>query len=90
MALRYWITLNAADAVLTAIGLALGATEANPVLNAFALRLGHPGMLFIKTLFAIAVGGVLWERSKVRMLTGMNYLMVAVVIYNMIVITYTL
>ena len=90
MALRYWIALNAADAVLTAMGLALGATEANPVLNAFALRLGHPGMLFIKALFAIAVGGVLWERSKVRILTGMNYLMAAVVIYNMIVITYTL
>ncbi len=90
MVLRYWIALNAADAVLTALGLALGATEANPVLNAFALRVGHPGMLFIKALFAIAIGGVLWERSKVRMLTGMNYLMTAVVIYNMIVISYTL
>lgn len=90
MALRYWIGLNAIDALLTGLAIALGAVEGNPILNLFALRLGHPGMLFIKTLFAISVGGILWERGTMRILTSMNCLMVGVVFYNMIVITYTL
>ncbi len=90
MVLRYWIALNTIDALLTGLAIWLGAVEANPILNLFAMRLGNPGMLFVKTLFAIAVGGILWERRKMRVLSGLSYLMVGVVIYNMIVITYTL
>ncbi len=90
MVLRYWIALNAIDALLTGLAILLGAVEANPILNLFAFRLGHPGMLFVKVLFAIAMGGILWERRKVRILTGMNFLMVGVVTYNMLVITYIL
>ena len=90
IALRYWISLNAADAILTGLGLWLGAVEANPVLSLFADRLGHPGMLFMKTLFAIAVGGILWERSQFRILYGLNYVMALVVVYNLLVIAYLL
>jgi len=90
MALRYWIGLNAIDALLTGLALALGAVEANPLLNLVAGSLGHPGMLFVKTLFAIALGGILWERRRVRVLAGLNSLMAGVVIYNMLVITYIL
>ncbi|MBI4338856.1 MAG: hypothetical protein HY680_02760 [Chloroflexi bacterium] len=90
MALRYWIGLNAADALLTAVALSMGAMEGNPVLTLFALRLGIPGMLFVKALFAIALGGVIWQRGKVRMLMIMNYVMLAVILYNMLTITYFL
>ncbi|MEE9248454.1 MAG: DUF5658 family protein [Dehalococcoidia bacterium] len=90
MELRYWIGLNAIDAVLTGLALALGGVEANPILNLFASHMGHPGMLFLKTLFAIALGGIIWQRGTLRTLAGLNYLMVGIVIYNMVVITYTL
>ena len=39
---------------------------------------------------AIALGGIIWQRGTLRTLTGLNYLMVGIVIYNMVVITYTL
>ncbi len=68
----------------------MGGVEANPLLNLIASRLGDPGMLFVKTLFAIALGGILWNRGNMRTLTKLNYLMVAVVMYNMLIITYTL
>lgn len=90
MALRYWIGLNIADAALTGLALALGTAEANPVLRLFAAQLGYLGMLFVKGLFAISVGGVLWQRGKVKMLTVLNVGMLGIVIYNMVVITYTL
>lgn len=90
MGLRYWIWLNTADALLTGLALALGTSEANPLLNLFAAQLGNPGMLFVKLLFAIALGGILWQRRTMRVLNVMNFLMMMVVIYNMLVITYTL
>lgn len=90
MALRYWIGLNAADALVTAVAISLGAAEANPLLRLFALRLGMSGMLFVKALFAIALGGVIWQRGKVRMLTVMNYAMLVVLLFNMLMITYAL
>ena len=90
MVLRYWIGLNVIDALLTGLSIALGGVEANPILNMFALRLGSNGMLFVKTMFAIALGGILWERRKIQTLATMNSVMVAIVLYNMIVITYFL
>ncbi len=90
MAFRYWIGLNIIDALLTGFALALGAVEANPLLNLFATHVGHHGMLFIKTLLAISLGGILWERGSIRILTGANSLMLCVVIYNMLVITFIL
>ena len=90
MSLRYWVALNVIDALLTSLAFNLGAAEANPMLNLFTLHLGNAGMLFVKVLFAVSVGGVLWERRKFRSLNFMNLVMVGVVIYNMLIITYTL
>ena len=90
MVFRYWLGLNAIDAVLTGLAIALGGAEANPLLNLFAMHMGNQGMLFVKTLFAISLGGVLWNRHKIGLLSKLNYLMMGIVIYNMLVITYTL
>ena len=55
MALRYWIGLNAVDA-----------------------------------LMAMSVGGVLWGRGMFSALNKLNFAMAGVVIYNMLIITYSL
>ena len=64
--------------------------EANALLNLFATSIGTTGMLFVKTLMAISVGGVLWERRMFSAPSKLNFAMVAVVVYNMLVITYKL
>ena len=53
------------------------------------MRIGIAGMLFVKTLMA-SIGGVLWERRMFSALGKLNVAMLAVVIYNMLVITYSL
>ncbi len=90
MVLRYWIGLNTIDAVLTGLAISLGALEANVILNLFAASIGITGMLFVKTLMAISIGGVLWERRMFSVLSKLNLAMLGVVIYNMLVITYSL
>ena len=90
MVLRYWIGLNAIDAVLTGLAISLGALEANVILNLFAASIGITGMLFVKTLMAISIGGVLWERRMFSALNKLNIAMLGVVVYNMLVITYGL
>ncbi|MCI0438849.1 MAG: DUF5658 family protein [Chloroflexi bacterium] len=90
MLLRYWIALNASDAILTAIALALGAAEANPFLQLLASHMGYTGMLFVKAMFAVAVGGILWERRKAHLLWGLNLLLTVIVLYNMLVMTYAI
>ena len=72
------------------LAIALGAQELNPILKLFGSNLGDAGMLFVKSLFAIALGGILWERRKQRLLVGMNMLMIGVVIYKLLAITYFL
>ena len=90
MVLRYWVILNAIDALLTGLALMLGAVEGNMVLQLFSSQIGDMSMLFVKVLIALAIGGILWERGKTRILVALNYAMVAVVFYNMLVITYAL
>ena len=81
--LQAWIGLNAADALLTGIALPLGAMELNPFLASVA-------MLLIKILFAVAMGGAVLLRGKARVLRFMNWIMVGVVLYNALIITYAL
>ena len=85
-----WDGLNSIDAVLTSLALGLGASEANVILNLFAASIGITGMLFVKTLMAISIGGVLWERRMFSALSKLNLAMLGVVVYNMLVITYGL
>ena len=88
--LRYWVILNAIDALLTGLALMLGAVEGNMILQLFSSQIGDMSTLFVKVLVALAIGGILWERGKTRILVALNYAMVVVVVYNMLVTTYAL
>ena len=90
MTLLAWLGLNTADAVLTGISFPLGAAELNPFLATLALVLSVERMLLIKVLFALALGGALWQRRAFRALRLLNWGMVAIVTYNALVITYAL
>ena len=52
MVLRYWVLLNAIDALLTGLALMLGAVEGNIVLQLFSSQIGDMSMLFVKVLIA--------------------------------------
>ncbi len=88
--LQYWIGLNAVDALLTGLSIPLGAVEMNPFLSALASTMSLERMLLIKVLFAVALGGAIWLRGAYQVLRVLNWIMVAVVFYNALVITYTL
>lgn len=90
MILLAWLGLNTADALLTGLSFSLGALELNPFLATLALALSLERMLLIKLLFAVAVGGALWQRRAYRMFRLLNYSMIVVVMYNALIITYTL
>lgn len=90
MVLLYFVGLNFVDALLTALAIVMGAVEVNPFVDLFALELGLPKAMLIKILFALALGGVLWQRRKVRLLKVMNYVMLGVVVSNVFVMSYTL
>ena len=90
MGLQAWIGLNAADALLTGLSFALGAIEFNPFLGTIALALSPQRMLLIKLLFAVAIGGALWNRRAYGVMRTLNWALVAVVMYNALIITYTL
>ena len=90
MLLQAWIGLNVTDAILTALSFLLGAVEVNPFLAAMAATLSLPSMLVIKVLFAVALGGAIWRRRAFRVLRVLNVVMLVVVAFNALMITYTL
>ncbi len=90
MVLLAWMGVNGADALLTALSLALGASELNPFLGTIGIVLGTQTMLAIKLLFALSIGGVLWERGAFRVMRTLNIAMVLVVFYNALIISYGL
>ena len=90
MILQAWVGLNAADALLTALSFPLGAVEFNPFLGTIALALSPERMLLIKLLFAIAVGGALWNRRAYRVMRTLNWALVGIVMFNALIITYAL
>ena len=90
MVLLAWMGVNGADALLTALSLALGASELNPFLGTIGIVLGTQTMLAIKLLFALSIGGVLWERGAFRVMRTLNIAMVLVVFYNALIISYSL
>ena len=85
-----WMGFNAADALLTALSLALEASELDPFLGTIGVALGTKTMLTIKLFFALSIGGVLWERGAFRVMRTMNIAMVLVVFYNALIISYGL
>ena len=86
--LLYWVLLNAVDALLTGLAMSLGATEANPILNLFAADMGIIGMISTKTLMGVWIGSVLLDRKMLGALRKLNFAMLGLVIYNMLVITH--
>ena len=90
MLLQAWIGLNVVDVVLTALSFAFGALEFNPYLGTIALTLGPERMFAIKLLFAVAIGGALWQRRAHGILKILNWSLVVVVMYNALIITYAL
>ena len=85
-----WIGLNAADIILTGLSFSFGALELNPFLGTIAIALSMERMFMIKLLFAVALGGALWQRGALRTMRFLNYAMVAVVMYNALILTYAL
>jgi len=90
MILLAWIGLNGADALLTGLSFPLGAIELNPFLGTIAVVLSLERMLLIKILFAVAMGGALWQRRAFRSLRLLNWIMAMIVMYNALIITYAL
>ncbi|MDO8751752.1 MAG: DUF5658 family protein [Dehalococcoidia bacterium] len=90
MTLLAWVSLNAADALLTGLSFLMGARELNPFLGTIALALSVPQMLVIKLLLAVALGGALWLRRSFGTFRVLNWAMSWVVMYNALVITYAL
>ena len=90
MLLQAWIGLNAVDVVLTALSFAFGALEFNPYLGTIALALGPERMFAIKLLFAVAIGGALWQRRAHGIMRVLNWSLVVVVMYNALIIIYAL
>jgi hypothetical protein len=90
MVLLAWLGVNGADALLTGLSIALGASELNPFLGTIGIALGTQTMLAIKLLFALSIGGVLWERKAFRVLKMLNVAMIVVISYNALIISYGL
>jgi len=90
VALSNWIGLNVIDALLAALAMALGGAEGNPLLGFLASYIGNHAMLMVKLALATIIGGILWRRGRLRVLTGLNYLMLLVIVYNVVALYYLL
>jgi hypothetical protein len=90
MVLLAWLGVNGADALLTGLSIALGASELNPFLGTIGIALGTQTMLASKLLFALSIGGVLWERKAFHVLKILNVAMIVVICYNALIISYGL
>ena len=83
MVLLAWLGVNGADALLTGLSIALGASELNPFLGTIGIALGTQTMLASKLLFALSIGGVLWERKAFHVLKILNVAMIVVISYGL-------
>lgn len=77
MAGLIFIGLNIADAFLTKTGLALGASEINPLVATFG------GNILIKGLIAAVVIFALCYFGKKKLLWHLNFAMLGVVLWNL-------
>jgi hypothetical protein len=59
MVLLAWMGVNGADALLTALSIALGVSELNSFLDTIGLALGTQTMLVVKLCLALSIGGLL-------------------------------
>ena len=90
MVLLAWMRVNGADVQLTGLSIAWYVSEMNPHLGTVGVALGTQTMLAIKLMFAMSLGGVLWERGAFRVLRVLNVAMIVVISYNALIISYRL
>ena len=88
VALRNWIGVNVIDAFLVALAMAMGGAEGNPFLGFLASYIGNHAMLMVKLALATIIGSILWQRGRLRILIGLNYLMLLVIAYNVVALYY--
>ena len=79
---KLWISLNALDATVTGLCLALGMSEANPFLKMAAVTHGDAPMLALKMTLALLLGVVVWKRGTRRMRSVLNIGMSLILIAN--------
>ena len=79
----FFVALNLVDACLTKQAFALGEAELNPVVRYFDFG----DNLIIKGLLALAIALILWRSGRSHLLWYLNIAMIAVVFWNMAVIT---
>ena len=88
--LRVWIGLNTLDAILTWIAFAMGAVEGNTFLTALADFKGPERLLIANVFLAILFGSIIWRKQKWHLWPWLNWGMVGVVVWNMLIIGYAL
>jgi hypothetical protein len=71
-----FVVLNIADAYLTKISLAAGATEINPLMTSFG------SSLIFKGLIALVMVGALYFFGKERILWLLNFALLGIVLWN--------
>lgn len=82
MSVLIFLALNVADAYISKIGIALGATEANP----FWLAQTFGANLAVRAVLALAVVVSLYYRGKEGDLWGLNLLVFGVVTWNLLIL----
>lgn len=72
-----FLTFNVADAYITQLNLAMGATEINPLAESFG------GTMLFRALYALPVAALLVFTGKVRWLLRLDVLVLWVVVWNL-------
>ena len=83
---KLWISLNALDATVTGLCLALGMSEANPFLKMAAVTHGNVPMLALKMTLALLLGIIIWRRGSRRLRSALNTGMALILIANSVLI----
>lgn len=79
MAAITFIVFNLVDASLTRVALAVGATEANPLL------MSTGGNILVKGLVATGVVLILYWLQKEKVLRPLNFIFFAIILWNLAV-----
>ena len=86
--LLIFVLLQAGDAATTAMFLARGVSEGNPLMSVFFASTGHPGWsLAVVKLAACGLGLIAWRCGRMRLLRRANVFFGLCVAWNLVAIT---
>ena len=88
--LRPSIGLNALGAILTWISFAKGAAEENLFLSPLAAVKGPERMLLTKFFLALLLGSIIWRKQQWHLWPWLDWGIVGVVVWNMLIVGYAL